>query len=486
MTRDDKKMKVLLVSPPLSFELGRRIFPRFPPYLLLSVAAQLEKAGFEVKAYDAYLVGARLPDIMREVRGFAPALVGLCPADLTRFSPLEIDIRIVEAVKAAYPGLPVAVFGLSREGLTRELAQRLPALDYMVLGDPEEAMVELAGRIANRRDAAGIAGVLTRPVGAAQAVEPLIIENLDRLQPPAWHLIGLERYRYFPHRYKASRAYPIVGSRGCPWGRCAFCKGVSALSSCVYRSRSAAHLVAEIEDVVRVKGYTEVQFYDGNFNTDMLWLTAFHSLIREKKLTFAWSCLCRVDHISPDALRLMKEAGCWNITFGIETGSQALLDTIDKGIEPGLIRKAVSWARDAGIETTGSFLLGLPGEEPRDVLESARFAVRLRLDYAQFFIAKWHEDHPRFASRGTLLRAWDYSQFDFRGRVFIPAGYKGLAHLKAVQRKAYRMFYFHPITVIPHLRKAASRGGFKRLCAGFMALVKMSGESACQPTESGI
>jgi len=469
-------MKILLIAPPLSFDLKRRIFPRFPPYLVLSSAAQLEKAGFEVEAYDAYLECAEMQQIVREVYRSSPDLICLCPADITRFSPLETDIKIVKALKSAFPDIPVAIFGLSKEGLIKELAKALPELDFLVLGDPEEALVELAQRIKSGRNAAGITGVFARPILPEQLSGFRVIEDLDRLEPPAWHLIGLERYQFFPHRYKARSAYPVVASRGCPWGRCVFCKGVSVASSTFYRSRSPEHLVREIEDVVRGKGYTEVQFYDGNFNTETAWLSEFLRLIREKGLVFSWSCLCRVDNITAEALKLMKEAGCWNITFGLESSSQYLLDIIDKGTDLEQARNAVGMARSAGIETTGSFLLGLPGEKPRDVLDTAAFAVSIGLDYAQFFIAKWHGENPQFAGQGTLLEEWDYSQFDFRGRVFVPGAYKGLEHLKMVQREAYLKFYLHPRTVIKHLRKAGSIAGAKKLFLGMVTLLKLNKE----------
>lgn len=469
-------MKIFLLSPPLSLDDNCKIFPRFPPYLLLSVAAQLENAGFIVKAYDAHLEFANIPQIIQEIMSFSPFLIGLCPTDIVRFPPLEVDIRIFEAIKSSFPSLPVAIFGLSKENLNREIAQRLPNIDYLLLGDPEEAMVELAKQIVAGLNEEQICGVLTKPITEKLTFESRIIDNLDRLYPPAWHLIGLDRYYFFPHRYKTIQAYPIISSRGCPWGKCDFCKGVSVVSATLYRSRSPAHLVSEIEEVIHKKGYSEIQFYDSNFNTEIQWLTSFHRLIKEKNLNFSWSCLCRVDNMSKEALRLMKDAGCWNIIFGIESVSKNLLDIINKGIDQNQIRKTVRMANAVGIETTGSFLLGLPQERPEDVLDSARFAIDIGLNYVQFFITKWHDEYPQFSSQGNMLQEWDYSQFDFRGRVFIPAAYTNLEHLKNVQRKAYRLFYFHPRTIIKHLKKIRSLRGLKRLSLGLMTLLKLNKE----------
>ena len=469
-------MDILLIAPPLFLDNKRKLYPRYPPYIMLSTAASLENAGFKVRAYDAFLEGAGLTEIGGLVRQTRPSLIGLSPADITRFPPIEIDIQLINFLKKNFPEIPLCVFGIGKKGIIDTLLSGAPNVDYVLLGDPEEIIVELAQHIDRKEDSNRIQGLIRKQAGGDFSITgaPRIIDNLDRLLPPAWHLIDLDRYYFFPHRYKISKAYPITTTRGCSWNRCVFCEELSVASSSPYRSRSPENVVSEIEYAVKKNNYSEVQFHDSSFNTDLNWLNRFYQEIKNRKLAFGWSCLARVDNVNKEALDIMKLAGCWNIIFGIESSSQFLLATINKGITIEQVRKAVKCARESGIETTGSFLLGLPNERPVDVINSAKFAVQIGLCYAQFFIAKWHEDHEQFQALGKLTREWDYSQFDFRGQVFIPQAYQNLGEIKAAQRRAYRIFYFHPKTILRHIRKIKSPAEFKRLFLAFLTLLKIN------------
>jgi len=471
-------MNILLIEPPLSLEKSRKIFPRHPPLILLSVAASLERVGFKVKVFDGFLEEAKLADIKDIVQETGPSLIGLCPADLTRFPPLEIDIILVNFLKKFFPAIPIVIFGIGKESILHALLTGAPDIDYAIRGDPEEVMVELAQHIAEENDPARISGLMIKrdPGHFTETGPPRIIDNLDRLVPPAWHLIDLNRYHFFPHRYKIPKTYPITTSRGCFWNRCIFCKEISVAGSSSYRCRSPENVLDEIAYAITEKGYKEIQFIDSNFNTEKEWFDRFYRGVKDRKISFRWSCLLRVDHANKEVLEAMKEIGCWNITFGIESSSQLLLDTIDKGISVDQIKKAVKSAVESGIEVTGSFLIGLPNEHPRDVINSAKFAVRNGLSYAQFFIAKWHEEHERFQSLGVLTKEWDYSQFDFRGRVFVPQAYKNISSLKQVQRKAYLYFYLHPRTIMLHMKHIKSPGDIKRLLLALLTLIKMNRE----------
>ena len=295
---------------------------------------------------------------------------------------------------------------------------------------------------------------------------------------PDMDLIDLSRYYSFPHRYKEARAYPVMTARGCPWHRCIFCKEISIAGVPSYRTRSPGHVVSEIEAAIKKYGPLEVQFYDTNLNTDLQWLKAFQPEIEKRNLSFSWSCLSRVDRLTEDAVRIMRSTGCWNITFGIESSSQKLLDIMDKGVTVSQIEKAVKLCKDHGIQTTGSFLIGIPGEKAEDVVKSAKFAIKIGLDYAQFFIAKWHNQHEQFISKGKLLNDWDYSQFDFSGPVFVPDAYRDLVHLKKLQRKAYFIFYLDPRVVLRHLRRIDSFKKIKRLFSAVSVMIRMRLEKA--------
>lgn len=471
-------MKILLIAPPLFKRKNRKIKPRFPPYLIVSVATQLKKAGFDIQIYDAFLEGDGIQEVMQHINSQKPDLIGIFPADVIRFVPVQINIEITKLIKTYLPDTLVAILGLRTDKAIKYLLENVSGIDYILLGDPEETMVELARRINNNEETNNIGGIIKMDTRGNDSVKsnPSIAYNLDKLDFPSWNLIDLSRYHFVPHRYRFGRPFPILTTRGCPWDNCIFCKESSIINLPPYRTRSAENVVDEIELITRKYNFSEMQFFEGNFNTDIEWLKRFRDEIKKRKLSFTWSCLSRVDMIQEKAAKIMRDAGCWNIVFGIESNSQVLLDVMNKGIRVENIREAIRICKSQGIETTGNFLIGIPGERPIDVINSARFAVDLGLDYAAFFITKWHDICENFISKGRLTEKWDYPQFDFVGPVFIPEGYNGLGHLKRIQRKAYLTFYLHPSTILRCLKKVKCIKDFKRLALAFIVFIKIAME----------
>ena len=144
---------------------------------------------------------------------------------------------------------------------------------------------------------------------------------------------------------------------------------------------------------------------------------------------------------------------------------------MDKGITLAQVQDAVAWCKKEKVEVTGSFLMGLPEEKPQDIYNTVSFARCIGVDYAQFFIAKWAKARIEFSDKGKFTNAWDFSQYDFCGNVFIPSAYKNLNHLKCVRRQAYRMFYFHPKIILRHIRKIGKLNELKRLFSGARILL---------------
>lgn len=468
-------MKILLIAPPLHIK-NKKILPRLPPYLLLSAAAQLEYSSFRVKVYDAPSEQLTVEDIEEKVKIEHPDLIGICLADVLRFPPLEVDIELTKLLKSTFPEIPVVVFGTRNENLIKNLVKDSPQIDFVLLGDPEETFVEFAQAISRKEHVSHIRGVIRGDVcaGISFIEQARIINDLDKLQFPSWHSIDLGKYILFPHRYRFSRVYPVWTTRGCPWDRCIFCKELSIAKTSLYRSRSPENVISEVGFVKERYGNVEIQFCDSNFNTDIDWLRKFQAEIKRRNISFSWSCLSRVDKVNKEAVEIMRNTGCWNIIFGIESSSQMLLDTMDKGCSIAQIKMAIQLCKTADIETTGNFLIGIPHEQPKDVIDSAQFAVDIGLDYAAFFIAKWHEDYGQFKFEGKLLKEWDYSQFDFRGPVFIPNAYRNLSHLKKIQRKAYLIFYSNPKIIFKHLKRIKSYQDLKRLLLGFLTIFRMN------------
>lgn len=468
-------MRVFLLTSPLSYPEAMDIPPRHPPFVLLSTAASLEAAGIEVRVYDPFLERATATEIHATARAARPDLIGFIPMDLQRFPPVEVVVRLADALQRDHPEIPFVLFGMRQDAMIDRLLGEVPGIACAILGDPEDAMVEVVRALDAGTPLARIEGLRLRgPDGDLMSTGPHHrVHDLDRLPTPAWHLVDLPRYTTPPHRKRLRRIYPILATRSCPWNKCLFCQEFSTLKQSPYRARSPENVVKEIAQASRSGEDLEVQFLDSTMPTDRDWLETFGRELRRENLSITWSCLARTDQLSRETVFLMHDLGCWNISFGVESSSQQMLDTLDKGTSTDQVRRTVAWCNEAGISTTGTFLVGMPHERPRDVLRAALFAVDIGLDFAVFFISKWYEKPESLRPFGTFLDEWDYSSFDFRGPPFIPTAYRDLGHLRRIQSMAHLLFYGHPKTIARRVGSLRSLDDVRNALAGLRTLLKV-------------
>jgi len=195
-------------------------------------------------------------------------------------------------------------------------------------------------------------------------------------------LFESEKYIYPRESARANPVCLLETSRGC-YARCVFCN--KNIFGYKIRGKSSKRVVDEMEFILS-HGFQEIHFADDLFTADMRHAELVCQEIIDRGLRFPWvpRSGIRVDRVSPQLLDLMHRAGCYHIPFGIESGNQEILDSIKKGITVDQIRKAVSMAKAAGMETTGYFMFGLPGETRDTVLQTIDFAVELTLDHIKF------------------------------------------------------------------------------------------------------
>jgi anaerobic magnesium-protoporphyrin IX monomethyl ester cyclase len=459
-------MEIFLIVPPLSCSGSWDLSPRFPPYITASVAAHLRKSGFSVRIFDAFLEKASFKEVLLEVDRYRPDVIGISLAEVNREVALDVPIFLSRYLRDnRYKNTMIAFGSRDLESL-RRYAQGSDTIDYYIAGDPEETIVELATLLSQNAGTDSFVGkgLLYKREDKVFFTGENILDDLNKLEFPAWDLVGLSRYFTAPHRYREISFYPLVTSRGCRWDKCIFCMDKNNIMSYQpYRVKSPRRIIEEINYACSKYGCKEIQFCDQQFNTDKQWLLELESELRRQNTSINWSCLSRIDMVNPEALAIMHRAGCWNILFGIESGSEQLLKVMNKGITQEQIRTAVSWCKNEGIEVTGSFLIGLPEEKPDDIFETVNFAHQIGIDYAQFFIAKWLKEHKGFESAGRVSDQWDYAPYDLCGRIFIPNAYKGIEHLKWIQRLAYLKFYLHPKVILSRIKKINNIQSFKRL-----------------------
>jgi radical SAM superfamily enzyme YgiQ (UPF0313 family) len=283
-------------------------------------------------------------------------------------------------------------------------------------------------------------------------IQSRLIKDIDSIPFPDWHGLPLEKYAAPTRRHPYLK---IMTSRGCPYG-CVYCfKGVFGR---YYRMRSPKNVVDEIEHLKREYGCREVAFIDDNFSQDRERTINICREIIQRRIKIDWACPngVRVDTLNLPLLKLMKKAGCYQLSFGIESGNQGVLNRIGKGIKLEQVKNAVRWAKEAGIETIGFFMVGLPFDTEDTMQQTIDFAKSLPLDLVQFTITVPYpgtelysmvEEHGRF-----LVEKW--AEFgSYTGKAYYEMGYLKGELVERMYKKAYREIYFRPGTLSRELQR---------------------------------
>ncbi len=274
------------------------------------------------------------------------------------------------------------------------------------------------------------------------------IRNLDDLPLPRHDLLPLEMYR--APLVRGNYAF-VVTSRGCPGG-CRFCiKHVSYGRSA--RFRSPENILAELELLAGL-GVRDVHMYADLFTISREQVVGLCELILERGLRLRWTCNSRVDFVDPEMLSLMGRAGCWMISWGIESGSEEVLRRACKGITPEQVEQALRWAREAGIRNWGYFIIGLPGETEETIRETIRFAKRLPLSLALFHIAAPYPGSPLFfevVEQGWFRPGTRWEQVDMDCSTVLDYPHLRAEELERWAQRAFRSWAFRPGPALTYL-----------------------------------
>ncbi len=344
------------------------------PMGILYIAGVLEKNGYEVRVDDLVFKEDE-ERYLAEMAAYRPDIVGL--------SFLTTALLKAKDLVAALRRLPVKTVitagGPHISGLPLESMPFL-GLDYAVVGEGEVPFLRLCSAIRDKADPRGIGG-LVYPDGAGFRVNPVsgFIETLDELPFPAWHLVDMRDYLFPPGYIKGlfyKRTMPVMTGRGCP-SKCIFCSSPNIFGRKI-RRRSVANVVSEIRTLKERYDIDGLFFLDDTFTLNTQWVMDFCDALMKEALGVDWSCQTRVNVVTPELLRKMKQAGCVQVDFGIESGSDRILKIIEKGTSTAQVRNAFRLAKEAGLRTYGSVLIGNPGETTADIEETKALIRELK------------------------------------------------------------------------------------------------------------
>ncbi|MCJ7713635.1 B12-binding domain-containing radical SAM protein, partial [Candidatus Bathyarchaeota archaeon] len=316
----------MTTAPPENSPWSKPI--RLPPLGLLFVAGSLEKSGFKVKLLDNYLFKKTNDELKKLVKSLNPQLVGITCSSAS----YPVCVESAKAIKEVLPHCKIVVGGWHPSYVPESMLKH-PEIDYVIMGEGEHAMVELANCILNNlneKAISNIPGLAFRKKQEITKNPQKFISDLDEIPFLARHLLTIDSYeREIPFlNVKPVDTMNIV--RGCPF-KCAFCE-TRRLWGPGCRAFSPRRVVDEIEYMANNFGTKGIYFLGDNFTINKKRTTELCEQIRKLKKDIDWVCDTRADMISQDLLRSLKNAGCKTIWFGVESGSPRILEKINKGI----------------------------------------------------------------------------------------------------------------------------------------------------------
>ena len=449
------KARVALVNPPYPVEAPQAIFI---PLGISYLAAVLEENGYSVDVVDCQTSRPNQKELEDKFRSLNPDIIGVTSATLTYLPALEI----LKAAKTALPNCLTMIGGPHVTVMDEQTFTESANVDIVVRGEGEQTMLELAGLVSNGnlKNLSEVAGITFRKNGQVfRTPDRPFMQDIDALPYPAHKHFEVTKYKILGKTY-----LPIITSRGCPF-QCAFC---AAYKMCGrgFRARSPSKVVDELEWLRDTFGAGAFAFYDDTFTFDINRAVAICDEMKARKLGLPWDCRTRVDKVSKELLTKLRSSGCQLIHFGVESGSQQMLNTMRKGTTVEQNARAIKWAKEAGISVAISLVIGYPGETPEMLKQTIDFIYKTKPDYVYMCEAVPYPGTElyNYIKELGLPMSEDWNQYHEQTQVFnnilLP-----LEKLEETKKALYDSFF----TPTYYLRKKL-RGDFHSQIMARMAL----------------
>ena len=477
-------IKTILINPPLSaYEQAaglEGIENVMPPLGIGYLAAVLEKNNFNVKIIDARVLKINYEKVIKILKKIKPDIIGITATVLE----IQKSIKFSDIIKNELPDSLLIIGGPHLTSAPFQTMQK-SVFDIGVIGEGEYTLLEIVqelsklekGNTLSPPQLKKIKGIIYRVDGEI-ILSPSrpYIDDIDRLPFPARHLYPpLFRYSPVPASYIKLPLGHIMTSRGCPY-QCIFCD--RKVFGNRTRTRSPKNVVDELEELIKVHKAKEIKFFDDTFTLNKKRIYEIFKVMSKRNLKFPWSCLTRVNCVDYPLLKTMKQAGCWQVAFGLESGDQRMLNIMKKGTTVEQNRKAVIWAKKAGLNVRAYFVLGMPGETSQSIRKTIDFAKSLPLDIVTFYtltIYPGNELYKMLKKEGKLLHE-DYSQYNplidinKSKLAYVPEGLTE-KYIKMMVSKAHKEFYFRFNYIFRQTLSIRSWSDIKRFWRGFKAVL---------------
>lgn len=445
--------RISLVQPSLSLKerygtLGQLGY--IEPHIgLCYLASVVRQNGFDVQVVDAQALSLDLMKTKELILSFQPSFVGI-----TAVSQLiTAAAALAEEIKKSNKLIVTIIGGCHITSLPGQTMLDFPNFDIGVLEEGEDTLVELLKALALGRDISLIKGIIFKKDGNLIQTEPRPrIEDLDRLPFPAFDLLPrIEKYyRVGVQSCSCGPTISLNTSRGCS-SQCTFCD--ASIHGRYLRYHSAGYVFKLLKHCIQKYKINNFFFNDSSFLLPFLRFKKLANLIEKERLRIHWSCMSRIDIINEEMLSLAKKIGCQQILYGIESGSQKILDFYKKGITLAQIKKNIALTKKKGILAKGFFIFGNPLESKKTIKESIDFMMDVGLDdvgISLFAPFPGTIHYNNISQYGNYINRWE--KMSHYMPVFIPHGFNEKKLLNYT-KIAYRKFYFRGPIIVSYLKR---------------------------------
>lgn len=437
--------KIIFINPPYEriapgYEFVKHITNQSSSLGLLHLAAEVRNHGYQPSIIESDIFNLTIEQVAERVIKEKPRYVGITLFTVGVWGAASIARKI----KQGSPDTIIIVGGPHVSSMGKETIKRFKEFDYAVNGEGEKILIELLTALEVGTDLMQVPGIIYREnlfihVTPGKAINRV----LDELPMPAWDLLPDFPRVYKPAIYDFPRGpvATIAASRGCPF-HCKFCD-TSTFGDRV-RHYSPVKVFEMMQHLHDTYGVRHIMFVDDLFLASKVRVTELCNMIIDSGLKMTWSCTARVDTVKPGVLDLMKKAGCWEISFGLETGSNILLKKMDKAAEVEKSEQAVKWTAGAGIRTKGLFMLGFPGEDKETIAQTKDFIRRIPMTIMNLTKFTPYPGSPIYRDLyGTNIQDEHWEKMNGMNFVWAPEG-MSVEELDRQYQKILLAFYRRP------------------------------------------
>lgn len=450
-----EKADVLLIRPPGMLGPLSKVSSSQHPINILYIASYLMKQGFRVELLDFDVEQFSKENLIKKINQSKPKIVGI-----TAMTPLiSASNKIASIIKESSPDTVTIVGGAHPTALPKRTLEEFKAFDIAVYGEGEITVFEVVRSIMEKKSLSGIKGIAYRK-GRKILLnkERTLISNLDSLPFPARELLKFGLYKGASKSgvsYDSKKITPLFTSRGCPF-QCTFC-AIHLTSKRITRFRSAKNVISEVEECINKFGINHFTIHDDTFN--MVPKRVEEICKSLKKLNITWDCDTRVNLVSKNILKMMADAGCVRVAYGVESGSQRILNLIKKGITVEQVKDAFKWSKEVGLKTAAYFMVGShPSETKQDLLLTEKLIKEITPDFLNVAVTVPYPGTELYCvmkEKGYLKENWgNYMQYNTRP-IWRTDNF-GPDELVTTQKRMIRDYYFNPYYLFKHIRAIGS------------------------------